>query len=214
MSTCCCPQGLLTLSEKELNDYVTKEIFLHQEPGLLRLQDICRDNGINLADIAEVRFELSRLVPFKLAYCNANLRCCGQCMKRCTKRCVQDVIYRFWMMLQGPEKNVYTIAAKGLLRRESITYEQIRLLVEDQLCVKTHKQLKEYSENFHNLSGFLENPYRYDYEPQKIKDARGVVVDEITHEIALQNWPSTGLCPYCLPSRMVVRRRSFKDRQV
>ena len=213
MSTCVCPQGLLHL-EDSLDEYITREIHLNASaPGLLHLKEVSIQYGMDVKDIVDVRFNLARYVPFKLGGCNANLRCCGQCMKRCTKRCVQDVLYRFYMMLNGPDSNVYTIAAKGLQKREHITYEQVRLLVEDQLCIKSHKQLRKYSENFHNVANFAENPYRYNYEPRKLMDTNGPVTDPITHEVQLQDWPDSGLCPYCLPSRMVIRRRSEKDRR-
>lgn len=211
MSTCCCPIGIYT-SNTDLDSYITNQLKTEKEYGLLRIPNVCQSLGINTENLSEVRYVLAKEVPFKLECCNSPLKCCGTCTKRCKIRCVQDVLYRFWSMLQGNPNNTYTIAARGLLSRDRVTYEQLRILVEDQLCIKTHAKLKEYSKNFNKAEGFMDNPYRYSYEPKRIRDSNGTVTDPLTGEIQLYNWPKTGLCPYCLPDRMIIKHRTYKDR--
>jgi len=93
--------------------------------------------------------------------------------------------------------------------------ETISWVVGDVLSRKTNSLLREYMKN----AGLRpeENPYKLDYAPQyevKISEKTGKSIKKTvseTGEVIIRHWPSSGLCPFCLPTITTKRKPGRKS---
>lgn len=171
--------------------------------NLLSLQDMYAA-GNTLRDIREV-------VPFRVEACNRSVRCCGVCTRMCRSRCVQDCLHRIYMwrqmVLNTPDdRKMYIPAAiKFVAFQKFETPEDMSLVVGEILSAKTNTQLRKYLDNV------KDHPYKNSYEPMCALDplTGKRMVDPSNGAIKFLHWPTSGLCPYCLP-RVTVDRRYGK----
>lgn len=209
MSTCKCPN----VSEEQQKALVQGLLNDH-EWSLLSLQDMAAA-GNTLEDITQV-------VPFRGAPCKRSMKCCGQCTRQCSNRCIQDCLHRLYMWRKlyenTPEADrcKLPLSVRMIVIQEFETHEELSWAVGDILSRKTNSELKEYMENASLRPE--ENPYKIDYAPQvEVDPSSGKrVVDPVTGELHILEWPQSGLCPYCLPRVTVDRRvgRAYTSREL
>ena len=193
MSICICP----TLPETEYEGLVKALLNSHgiEEWNLLTLKDIY-SSGNSLEGI-----------PFRKHACPRTRKCCAECTRRCPYRCVQDCLNRMYMWRQSFNQPTSKVpeALKLMVNQKFETAEDLATAVGEILSVSTNPQLKRYIESNHISS--RTHPYKLDYEQDYRYDERGRrVVNKTTGELSLNNWPESGLCPYCIPTNMIDRR--------
>lgn len=199
MSICKCPKV-----PAELQETLVSNLLNDHEWSLLSLQDMA-NAGNSLEDITQV-------VPFRGEPCKRSLKCCGQCTRQCTSRCIQDCLHRLYMWRKlyentpATERDMLPLGIRMIVVQHFSSHEELSWAVGDLISRKTNSELKEYMDYAELRSE--ENPYKIDYAPQVEidPDSGKRVVNPVTGELHILEWPRTGLCPFCLPKVTVDRR--------
>lgn len=223
MSVCNCPTtGLDGIDSKEHKQKVAD--FLHglAPDGKLADSDWCL---LSITDMARAGNDIQTIcesVPFRGGPCARSMRCCGVCSRQCYHRCVQDCLHRLYMWKQlvastpSTEREKLPLNLRMIVTQKFESHRQLSWVVGEILSRNTNSNLKEYmhNEQIHRN----QNPYKIDYAPQVEIDPRTGkrVCDARTGELHILAWPSTGLCPFCLPDvtvdgRVARRRRVEPD---
>lgn len=223
---CCCakqPQ----IENKDL-DRLVKDTSIQ----LRNLSDTFRAEieGASSYDIREYFAESH--VPFRFEGCpRGSLTCCCSCTRLCNHRCPQDVMHRAYLFCgnileaRTPEerKERYERASSFVqllyqeMSSESPRYLAIAAMVTEVCTPIFNKQLEQYIKDTRGE----DSPYKIDYAPvivmeeEHITRPNGFVevrwrkkVDPATGNVLIIEWPRSGICPFCLPTRLVDRRRA------
>ena len=173
--------------------------------NLLNLQDLY-NAGNSIGHISE-------LLPFRSEECRRSKRCCGLCTRQCKYRCVQDSLHRLsmWRMLventPEDERDKIALGIRMIALMHFETPEDLSWNVGEIISRNSNTKLKEYMEN--EKLRPEENPYKIDYAPQAEVDPKSGkrITDPISGNISILSWPTSGLCPFCLPNNTIDRRR-------
>lgn len=185
--------------------------------------------GASSFDIREFFSESN--VPFRYAGCSrGSLACCCCCTRLCNQRCPQDVMHRAYLFCgnilsaRTPEEVAERYSRAELavrllydeLTSEHPRYVAISAMVTEMSTPVFNKKLEQYIID----TGGVESPYKMDYapvlvyEPEQIEHPNGYIetrwrkkVDPETGNVAYIAWPGSGMCPFCLPTGLVDRRR-------
>ena len=204
------------------------------EDQLRNLPETYREQlyGLSPYDAREL-FQNSH-VPFRYQGCPRNmLRCCGCCTRVCNKRCPQDVLNRAYLAcafvlenptpenLQRAELPVRMLYAE--LTSETPRYFAIAAMVTELLSPHLNKQLERTMEEVY---GNEDNPYKFDYaaaieyeeyvhkRPDGLEEIRlRKKADPETGNVSVLYWPRSGMCPYCLPTGLVVAPRTKRSKK-
>ena len=201
---------------KEAGNYLAR----HPEMQLRNLKN--RDFGEG-ASIYDIRMRLmDENIPFKRARRDGNctMACCCACTASCAYRCPQDVLYRAYLMcsylLESQGSDFFEEAYKKSPLRIRYLYDE--LTSETPKYEVLHASVTEIMK--------LRNSYMEGMQPDKLSyapvfDMETVVkshggegdiivrkvVDSTTGRAKLFEWPSSGVCPFCEPSGVLIRSR-------
>lgn len=170
-------------------------------------------------------------VPFRYEGCpRGSLACCCSCTRLCNHRCPQDVMHRAYLFCgnlleaRTPEevRERFSRADTAVqllymeMSSESPRYFAIASMVTEMSTPIFNKKLERYIQE----TGNLENPYKIDYAPVILMEEKFIThpngeietrwqkkVDPETGNVAIIPWPGSGMCPFCLPTGLVDRRR-------
>ena len=209
----------------ELEEFLATCALAPTEWNLSKLERYAQ-NSLGPVSLDGLRSSLYLEVPFRVIGCTHGLTgCCGNCTQTCSARCVQDIMHRIFMMCSNLASGRTTaaeepLAVQLLLRtasdfnsnanskaQESRRYEALTEAITSIISPKYNPALRR---TMHELG--IENPYKYNYAPaydtayshEKGKWVRQV--DKETGIIKLLEWPTSGLCPYCLPRATINKR--------
>lgn len=219
MNRQCCCRSQPHISEEQINAFVKQEEY--------HLCNLPKTFGVELEGVTpyETReFFCNSEVPFRYRGCpRGTLTCCGSCTRICNNRCPQDVITRAHLLCgniicaadEETRLERYNSASTLVqmlyneLTSEFPRYFVILATVQDYMSIKgeykdEHKydyaSVIEYEETYtEHPSGFIETKTRKKVNPE-------------TGEVAVLYWPRSGMCPFCLPSGLVDRRRMVGDK--
>ena len=109
------------------------------------------------------------------------------------------------------ERDRIPLAIRLIINQKFESHQQLSWCVGESLSRKTNVQLKEYMEQA-DLNNST-HPYRNDYGPEvAIDPSTGRrMVNPITGQIQLVEWPESGLCPFCLPNVTIDRHYVKKE---
>lgn len=165
------------------------------------------------------------------------MTCCCSCTRLCNKRCPQDVLNRAYISCAyvldalTPEEydERYAKAPTPVqmlckeLREETPRYFTIAAMVSEMMSPQLNKQLER---TISEVYGNEDSPYKFDYaaaieyEEYYVTHPNGYTetrlrkrVDPTTGEVAILHWPRSGMCPYCLPSGLMDRRRTIGNKK-
>ena len=208
MSICNCPIVDPEKQKTLVLDFL-KSVQSNPKWNLLSLIDMY-NSGNSMSSIEEV-------IPFRGGACNRSMRCCGMCTRICYTRCIQDCLHRLYMWRElvestpSTEREKLPLNLRMIVSQKFETLEDLSWVVGEILSKHKNTELREYMKNA--KIGNNNNPYKLDYSPKvdidPITGRRRV--DPITGELHILAWPTTGLCPYCLPN-VTVDRRVYKRR--
>ena len=164
---------------------------------------------LNLVDMAKAGNDIrtiSEVIPFRGGPCARSMRCCGVCTRQCKQRCVQDCLHRLYMWHKlvestpSTERESIPLNIRLIVNQKFDSHEHMSWVIGEILSQNTNSYLKSYM-----LKEGLrpeENPYKIDYAPQvEVDPETGKrVCDVATGELKIAAWPTTGLCPHCLPN--------------
>lgn len=179
--------------------------------------------------IDKSRDSLKTLLPFRIKFCKfSGVKCCGTCTLTCNERCVQDAYTKLGIYLTSHCKKPFkdniktcdylTQSVYNLLVNPCATYEQLVAMVNQVIGVRQNFQIKNRMREL-GVRGQEQrrmSVWRLDYAPQPQYYEVGKTgklmrkVDKATGKILFMDWPTTGLCPYCLP-KVTVDRHYGKD---
>lgn len=176
-------------------------------------------------------------VPFRYEGCpRGSLACCCSCTRLCNHRCPQDVMHRAYLFCgnlleaRGTEEWLERFqradTATQLLYMELISksprYFAIASMVTEMSTPIFNKKLEKYIQD----TGNVENPHKIDYAPVIVMEEKFITlpngqvdvqwrkkVDPETGNVAIIPWPGSGMCPYCLPTGLVDRRRKANNKR-
>lgn len=140
--------------------------------------------------VEDGKVALAKNVPFKLVGCNAATLCCGACTRLCTHRCVQDLLQRIQLICM-----THPWVARTLEDPKFATYDHLLSLYNDYL-----RSVDRYGQH-------------YDYGPAVEKVQKGssgiyqTKIDPRSGTAVYDEWPVSGLCPFCLPKEAFYRKR-------
>lgn len=143
--------------------------------------------------------ELVESMPFRGGPCERHMRCCANCTRRCGHRCIQDCLNRLAMWQMTVEATPATELSRIPLA--------VRLIVEQRFEDAEHMSwcVSEILSEANRRYPQGENPHKLNYEPAAeidVQTGRPSVVRD-SGELVLRKWPETGLCPYCLPEKLI-----------
>lgn len=227
---CCLKQPHIT--QKNL-DWLARDKTIQ----LRNLSDTFRAEieGASSFDIREF-FNESR-VPFRYEGCpRGSMACCCSCTRLCNHRCPQDVMHRAYLFCGNLlEARTEEELNERLQRADTATrllfmelscktprYFAIASMVTEMCTPIFNKKLEQYIQD----TGNVENPHKIDYAPVIVMEEKlvplpnGYVetrwqkkVDPETGNVAIIPWPGSGMCPYCLPTGLVDRRRKTNTKR-
>lgn len=176
-------------------------------------------------------------IPFRYEGCpRGSMACCCSCTRLCNHRCPQDVMHRAYLFCgnlleaQTPEElnirleRVETATRLLYIELTSKTprYFAIASMVTEMCTPIFNKKLERYIQE----TGNIENPHKIDYAPVIVMEEEFVThpngyietrwkkkVDPETGNVAIIPWPGSGMCPYCLPTGLVDRRRKANTKR-
>lgn len=156
---------------------------------------------------------INETVPFRGGSCDRTRKCCGQCVRQCRTRCVQDCLHRLYMWNQAVistpkyEQDRIPLAIRLIVNQKFETPQQLSWCVGEILSCRTNKAMAK-----HVDGDYDSHPYKNEYGPAvAIDPVTGKrMVNPITGEIKLLEWPESGLCPYCMPD-VTVDTRYMKE---
>lgn len=210
----------------------------HPEYQLRNLPDTYREaiDGLSSFDIREM-FHDSK-VPFRYEGCpRGALTCCCSCTRMCNKRCPQDVLNRAYISCAyvldaGTPEEFNERYAKAstpvqMLCKEMLSetprFFAISAMVSEMISPVFNKQLEK---TISEVYGNDDSPYKLDYavaieyEEHCVTLPNGYVdvrlrkkVDPETGEVSILHWPRSGMCPYCLPTGLMDRRRTVGNKK-
>lgn len=153
-----------------------------------------------------VRQELAEShIPFKGETGNAcAMICCAACTRRCPQRCPQDVLLRAYLLGGNPPEGA-PLAYKLLhqaLEAEKPRYDVIAAMIKDIVGAGPPEMyLMDYS------PAVAMEMFRRTMPDGTVREVYRPVADFTTGELKILDWPMTGMCPFCLPSGTIDRRR-------
>lgn len=206
MSICICPSTTPDEQSKLIESFIQYLKEHNYDWTLLNLQDMCK----GWDDIEEFKTNIATVLPFRGGQCTRTFKCCSQCTRKCATRCIQDCMTRVYMWRRYPVKNKaleYIIATV----ESADDLATISYAVGDFISRNSNPLLAEYMDK----QGLRheENPYKMDYAPQfeyktdPTSGRRSKIPIKATNTFKILHWPQTGLCPFCLPSNMMFRRK-------
>ena len=144
---------------------------------------------------------LMEQIPFRPRECTTEkAACCGNCTASCQWRCVQDCLHRSYMYL-ALLKDVPTekLRPEMIALREAFSATPARIEYEPlvKLIQKIIRVDKEVSKG-----------HKFNYAPLELDE-----VDPRTGFKYLQEWPASGLCPFCRPIQRQYVRKPSKPRR-
>ena len=172
---------------------------------------------------------LEARVPFRWQGCpRGDMLCCGSCTRVCDKRCPQDVFCRAYLIcgniIDAPEGQRAQRYAESCLTAQMLydemtselpRYFAIVAMVNEYTSPIYNKQLERIILNEYEGK---DSPCKCDYAPQfeYEESEKGIrkKVDPESGEASVLNWPLSGMCPFCLPTGMVDRRRRARGTYV
>lgn len=159
------------------------------------LMDLKKLPDIDNKNIEEIRITIQGDIPFKPILCKYMLMCCGMCDKICDRRCVQDMYNKLYFRIQRGDLVAETI--KRTLSNPQLNYATLRDLYNSVFLRYWNDILKEELKD-------VKEPFKFNYAPQAMGkiDSIGrnwLEVDPTTGNARIMHWPTTGLCPYCMP---------------
>lgn len=214
MSYCNCPQVPREQQEALLESFIKGA---GTDWNLLKLQELYQvyKQADPSMTVEAFKQEISSTIPFRGGPCSRSLKCCAMCTRQCRTRCIQDCYNRVHMwrtMLSSTPEEQQPLALKLAVASVDAAkdLETISWVVGDVLSRKTNSSLREYMKN----AGLRpeENPYKLDYAPQcevSISEKTGKSIKKTapgTGEVLIRHWPSSGLCPFCLPAITTKRK--------
>lgn len=210
MSVCNCPRLDLTKYKELVNQFlhsIAPDGSLAQSGwSLLTLMDMY-EGGNSLEEIKTV-------VPFRSSACTRTNKCCGVCTRQCLTRCPMDCLHRLhmWTSVAMSETEDSPLNFQILACTKFHSYEELSYTIGDVLSPKKNRKLEAYMAKERMLP--QENPYKIDYAPQVVLGPDGKrVVNRSTGEIQIEEWPKSGLCPYCLPDVTIDTRYGQYERK-
>lgn len=213
---CCCPIQEHITQEDVQNIIHNSDYQLRNLPRTFEIEI----EGKAPYEIREMFWESK--VPFRWQGCIRNdMLCCGCCTRLCKNRCPQDVMCRAYLIcgniLDAPEEfrsqrySEADLPAQMLydeLMSETPRYFAIVAMINEYGSPLYNKQLERVI--LTEYAG-VDSPSKYDYAPQfeyeETSNGLRKKVDPDSGEVYILDWPRSGMCPFCLPSGMIDRRR-------
>ncbi len=156
----------------------------------------------------------------------AMTRCCGQCTRNCDTRCVQDILTRIYMLVHPwrdvPEEQRPLQIKLIMLQLEDprkTSYRALTQIANDLQSISHNPKLRAYKAQFKERGETIENPDHLDYAPAYIyyQDPKThqekIKCDPDTGVCGLRHWPESGLCPWCLPRKLVNARAQISAKK-
>lgn len=148
--------------------------------------------------------ELLETMPFRGGPCERHMRCCANCTRRCGHRCIQDCLNRLamWRMaVENGNENI-PLAVRLIVEQDFEDAEHMSWCVSEILSEANRRYPKG------------ENPNKLNYEPAAEVDLQtgGARILPDSGIVVLLDWPASGLCPYCLPEKLIDGRVARKAR--
>lgn len=146
-----------------------------------------------------------------------SMYCCGNCVEPCAWRCIGDIQNRLAEALAHgdpyrSEVHNVLVVWKSMVECTNPSdmpylYNQLCFFTNQWICGYHNSKLRKYMRD----SG-MANPYKVSYEPLPVIEpvTSKVKVNPETGVIKYHDWPVTGQCPYCLPTRTIDLRRIKK----
>ena len=218
---CCCPRQDSITPQDIHNPLIAPDHQLRNLPRTFAAEA----DGKTPYEVREMFAESN--IPFRWNGCpRGDLLCCGCCTRNCARRCPQDVLCRMYLICghiidapEGERQKRYqesSMVAKMLYDEytsELPRYFAITAMVNEYISPLYNKQLEQVILNEYNGT---DSPCKYDYAPQFEYEEGGEVthfrkkVDPSTGNVLVLHWPRSGMCPFCLPTDMMDRRRMKK----
>lgn len=227
---CCLKQPQIT---SESLDRLAKDALIQ----LRNLPDTFRPELEGASQYAIREFFSESRIPFRYAGCpRGSLACCCSCTRLCNHRCPQDVMHRAYLFCgnileaqtveEAKERFERADTATQLLYQELTSpaprYFAIASMVTEISTPIFNKKLEKYIQE----TGNVENPYKLDYAPVVVMEEEYITrpngyvetrwrkkVDPETGNVAIIAWPGSGMCPFCLPTGLVDRRRKSNTKR-
>lgn len=194
---------------RETEEYITTCAINASKGDFTNLLNL-KQLGMNVND---ARAKLAYQIPFKLHSCPFGINCCGMCAKVCKYRCVQDMLNKLYMkaapmMYDKSNKDENAQAAYYTLTNHMLNYSTL-MDTFNSMCTKIGGSETEKEKN----KNTDKRNFMYDYAPVPVGkyDKAGNIIrvrNPSTGEVMLHEWPATGLCPYCMPNVMYLKKRS------
>lgn len=208
MRVCCFPQG------QERPEGQLERFPVEPEKWLRNLTQEAGFEGMYPESIRDYFLSERPDIPFRHGGCpRGSLGCCGSCSRICVNRCPQDVMFRAQLLVASieysPEENYHraSLTARMIydeLHSETPRYFAIAAMVQEHLSAFFNPRLREII--IHDYQGY-DTPERIDYAPsieyERSKSGKlRPIADPTTGTVRINNWPSSGLCPFCLPASL------------
>lgn len=149
--------------------------------------------------------EIAKQIPFRIEECNScPMACCGMCTRRCTYRCVQDLLHKALQMTRIPAEELRNTDPAPDTRHLDNLKEATLPANLPKLSYDKLQQL--FNKVYLSIPPGGLNPWVENYAPQFArtrigKDGRVLkMYDPKTGKAELYDWPTTGLCPFCVPA--------------
>ena len=201
--------GIYTIRDDAEEEAQRTKMLMYGFPSLLKLK---KHELAKLPEITLIRTMFNKLVPFRIKSCTQAMCCCGNCATRCNSRCVQDVIHKVYMKALNiymgyiPYKDASLEAriCYDALTNPKITYQSLCEIVNE--FATTNTAAKENLVRKEQL-GTTNQQYCYDYAPYVEREGHSYKkVNKETGEVLFDDWPLSGMCPYCLPQTTILTR--------
>lgn len=201
--------GIYDVRDDAEEDAMRVRTLMYGLPSLLKLK---KHPLAKLNEIITIRTLLNSEVPFKLKDCQMFMCCCGNCGARCNMRCVQDVIHKIYMKavniymgyIPYEKASIEERVCFDALTNSKINYQSLCEILNE--FATTNSPVAEIRLRKEQL-GTTNKQYNYDYAPYVEREGQSYKnVNKETGEVLFDNWPLSGMCPYCLPSTTVLTR--------
>ena len=193
-------QKYITQCAVKLRESTQHTGVLDRGSGLTTLLDL-KSTSWARQPISVTRALIQEEIPFRPTPCAKIVNCCGLCTVKCLHRCVQDTYQRLYEVVFPLHIGAQKIeevpadvrAAYKTMLDPRTTYEE---LVETVNAFIDRKD--EYYANYSCEEVYYQTkngPYRKKTDPE-------------TGEVIMYNWPSSGMCPFCVPRVLYYKLRS------
>lgn len=200
---CCCP------TQPQITNKDVQNLLEHPENHLRNLPSTYRYE-IEGATSYQIRnFFADSQIAFKGRRClKGLLLCCGSCSFDCKGRCPQDVINRAYLLCGN------IIWASDEFKEERYKEASFPVQMLYQELVSEHPRyfavyamVREFINESAKLDYAPQIEYEEYFDPKKGEWTYRKAVDSKSGEVYVLQWPSSGMCPFCLPIGLSDRRR-------